>query len=234
MSRWLCLLCLLLGCGETGRERVTVALFARGTAARTLTLADASVTLTRADVALGPLYFCASELGRAELCEVAVVELLSPVLLSALEPTTQLLGELDATTGNIASAIYDYGISWLLTEPQPRAGGTAPGGHSAVLEGTVTRAGRSLRFTINVDAKPRVRGDLTVNAQRTSHVLTREGEQLTLTVDPNSWVDRLDIDALFALDADGDGSVLLPVDSTLYESVLQGMLNRTPVGFVWN
>ena len=242
-------------CGETGQARVSVPLTATGTAARVVTIADATVMLTRADLALGPLYFCASAIGRAELCEVAVAELLPVAVIHALDPNPQALGALDATTGNIMSAIYDYGISWLLTQNQPRASANAPDGHSAALEGVIVRGGRTLRFRAGIDALPRVAGDQTVNAQRTSHALVSHTEQLTLTVDPNSWVDRLDVAALFARDTDGDGVVTIMPDvamdsaadgglsdgggaatdvDTSYESILQGMLTRAPLGFVWH
>lgn len=256
------LLGLVLACGDTGQARVSVALTATGSAAESVTIADATVMLTRADVALGPLYFCASAIGRAELCEVAVAELLPVVVLHGLDPTPQALGALDATTGNIMSAIYDYGISWLLTQNQPRASTSALDGHSAVLEGVIMRGGRTLRFSAQIDALPRVAGDQTVNGQRTSHALVSHTEQLTLTVDPNRWVDRLDVEALFARDTDGDGVVTIaPADSaaeashmlpgvpdggssdagsaarevdTSYESILQGMTTRAPLGFVWH
>lgn len=226
-------LVLLAGCGDTGRERVDVALLAQGTAPRTLEITGARVTLTRADVAWGPAYFCASAMASAELCELAVAELREPVLLHALDATSQPLGALSAVTGSILSAIYDYGISWPLTQSQSRASSVAPEGHSALLEGTVERAGRTLRFRAAIDARPAKRGQLTVNTQRTAHEITGEGERLSLTVDPSSWVDRLDVDALFALDADGDGSVDIPPNSVPYESILQGMVNRAPVGFRW-
>ena len=93
--------------------------------------------------------------------------------------------------------------------------------------------GKFWLFSAAIDAKPGKPGQLTVNTQRTQHEIVGEGERLTLLVDPTSWIDRMNVDALFALDVDGDGSVAIPPDSTLYESILQGMLNRTPVGFRW-
>ncbi|MDB4973371.1 MAG: hypothetical protein JWN48_1712 [Myxococcaceae bacterium] len=228
------LLCLLAACGDTGQERVGVALSAQGTAARPVAIGKAEVTLTRADVAFGPLYFCASQSGRAELCEVAVAELLEVVPIAALDPVARPLGSMSATTGSIMSAIYDLGISWLLTENEARASPNAPAGHSAIFEGTIVRAGRTLRFSAAVDAVPRVRGDQTVNGQRTSHELVGRQEQVTLLIDPNLWIDRLDVDALFALDVDGDGSVVLEPGSQSHESIYQGMLNRAPLGFRWD
>jgi hypothetical protein len=227
------LLALCLGCGETGREQVELALSATGTPARTLEREGARVTLTRADIAFGPAYFCASYSGTAELCSVAIAELREVVLLRGLDPAAQPLGVLRATTGTIHSAIYDYGISWLLTQTAARPSSVAPEGHSAILEGTIERAGRVLRFRAQVDVQPAKRGELSVNTQRTEHEVVGDGEALTLRVDPSAWVDRLEIEPLFALDGDGDGLVQIEPGTTSYESILQGMLNRTPVGFGW-
>jgi hypothetical protein len=38
---------------------------------------------------------------------------------------------------------------------------------------------------------------------------------------------------LFALDTDGDGAVVIPDDSVLHESILQGMVSRAPLRFQW-
>lgn len=227
------LLLLVCGCGETGQERVEVGLFARGEAARPVALGDAQLTLTRADIAFGPAYFCASEGARAELCEVALAELRQTVLVHGLDPSEQALGALPATTGEVRSSLYDYGISWLLTETAPRASEVAPGGHSAILEGTLVQGARTLRLSVALDVTPRARGDAALNGQRTSHVIAGAGERLTLTVDPQRWVDRLDPSALFALDGDGDGAVTLAPGTQPYESILQGMVNRAPIGFAW-
>jgi hypothetical protein len=222
---WLGLI-LLPGCGDTGGERVSVALFASGTPARELLIGDARVVLTRAELAFGPAYFCASATASAELCAVAVAELRAPVHILALEPSEQAVGVL-------AAAIYDLGISWLLTQSEARASAAAPEGHSALLEGSIERAGRTLRFRAGIDATPGKRGELVVNTQRTEYELTGEGDALTLAIDANRWVDRLDVDALFALDTDGDGAVAIEQGTTTYEGILLGMVSRAPLGFGW-
>jgi hypothetical protein len=221
-------------CGDTGGERVSVALFASGTPARELVLGDARVVLTRAELAFGPAYFCASTTASAELCAVAIAELREPVRVSALDPSAQPVGTLAATTGTVHSAIYDLGISWLLTAADARASAAAPEGHSALLEGTVERAGRTLHFRAGIDANPVKRGELAVNTQRTEHELTGEGDRLTLVVDANAWVDRLDVDALFALDTDGDGAVTIEKGTPTYDGVLMGMLSRSPLTLRWH
>jgi len=232
-SVWLGLL-LTVACGDTGGERVSVPLFASGTAPRELTIGDARVVLTRAELAFGPAYFCASATASAELCAVAIAELREPVRVSALDPSAQAVGVLAATTGTVHSAIYDLGLSWLLTAAEARASAAAPEGHSALLEGSIAKAGRTLRFRAGIDASPSKRGELAVNTQRTTHELTGDGDRLTLVVDANGWVDRLDVDALFALDTDGDGLVAIEKGTTSYEGILMGMTSRAPLGLRWD
>ena len=222
----------LVGCGDTGRERLELAVDATGTSARTLEIGGARITLTRADLAFGPAYFCASEAGRAELCEVALAELREAVSFRALEPQPQPLGSLTAVSGEVRSALFDYGISWLVTQTQPAARPSTPERHSAILEGILTQGERTLRFRADIDVTAGARGDAAVNGQRTRHVLDA-GTRLTLQVDPSAWVDRLDAAALLALDTDGDGFVLIPAGSVAYQSVVQGMLTRAPVRFAW-
>jgi hypothetical protein len=231
--RRLALTILLASCGDTGQEHVQLALSATGTAARGIPLGDAQLTLTRADVSFGPSYLCASESGRAELCEVAIAEFLGTVAVRALDPGEQPLGVLEATTGNVRSGLFDYGISWLLTQNAPRANAGAVEQHSALLEGTLTRAGRSVRFSATIDVTPRMSGDLAVNGQSTRFSITGPENTLTMVADPNAWVSQLDPDALFALDGDGDGVVVIPADSVLHESILQAMVSRAPLRFVW-
>jgi hypothetical protein len=233
MVRLLWLVVLVTACGDTGGERVSVALFASGTPAREVAIGDTRVVLTRAELAFGPAYFCASATASAELCAVALAELREPTRVSALDPSAQAVGVLAATTGTVHSAIYDLGISWLLTQSDAHASAVAPEGHSALLEGILTKAGRTLRFRAGIDASPARRGELAVNTQRTEHELTGEGDQLTLVIDANTWVDRLDVDALFALDTDGDGSVVIEKGTTSYDGILMGMVSRAPLGLRW-
>lgn len=231
--RRLALAIFLISCGDTGQEHVELALSATGTAARPITLGDAQLTLTRADVSFGPMYLCASESGRAELCEVAVAEFLGTVAVRALDPAVQPLGQLEATTGSVRSGLYDYGVSWLLTANMPRANAGSVEQHSALIEGTLTRGAQSVRFSATLDIQPRQAGDLAVNGQVTRFSITSANNTLTMAADPNAWVSQLDPDALFALDTDGDGAVIIPADSVLHESLLQGLTSRAPLRFVW-
>jgi hypothetical protein len=221
---------LLSSCGTTGQERLAVELAVRGTERTSLEENGASFTLSRAQVAVGPLYFCAAAGADTELCETALAELTQAVVIDGLAPPVQTGLELPGTTGDVQSAQYDYGLAWLLTQTEPRP---LPGvGHSAELEGTVTREGRTLQFVANVDALPTTPGATAVHGQRTQHALA-DGDSLTLAVDPYLWLRPIDVEALFALDTQGTGQVVIERGTQAYEAILQGMQNRAPVQFEW-
>lgn len=227
---WVLVCWLVAGCAETGGERFDVPLSARGTERTSFEKGAAVFRLTRADVAVGPLYFCASESAELELCEAAIAEFLEARVLNGLDPGVRELGELAGTSGEIRSALYDYGVTWLLTQQAPRPD---PGvEHSAILEGTLTQAGRELRFTARVDVLPRTRGSNAVHGQPTREQLG-ENDRLTLAIDPYAWLAAIDVDALFALDPELTGQVEIERGSQAYEAILQGMQNRAPVRFEW-
>jgi hypothetical protein len=222
----------LLGCGDTGQTRLSVALSSEGNPAARLRVGDADFSLSRADVAFGPAYFCATVSASPDLCEVALLELRETVVLDGIGARVDHLASLQGTTGEIRSALYDFGLSWLLTRPAPEPAANAPEGHSALISGDVARAGQTLHFEAAIDIAPRARGDSAMNAQRTRHVLGA-GQVLKLTVDPTRWLSHIDVDALFARDTDGDGAVVLAPEDQAFVAIVQGMQNSAPVSFTW-
>jgi hypothetical protein len=228
------LLCLLGACGDTGQARVRIAAEARGTSRASITVGETRFTLTRAEVGFGPVYFCATEGARVELCEVALAELLETVTLDGLASESRAIGELAATTGSVRSAFFDYGISWLLTRSAPQANPGAPEGHSAILEGQAANDSGMLRFSARIEIDPLSRGDAAVNARRTSVEISQSPPRLTVSLDPYRWLERIDVEALFALDADADGTVELAPEDQAYQAIVQGMTSRAPVVFEWS
>jgi hypothetical protein len=210
-----------------------VALVATGSASRGVQVDDTAIALSRADVAFGPAYFCATQSADPELCAVALLELRETVRIDALAGQSQDLATLDGTSGEVRSALYDYGISWPRTRTAAAPAAAAPEGHSAVLEGEAERAGQRLRFRAAIDVIPRSRGDAAMNAQRTRHTLSPEGDVLRVRVDPLRWFKYVQPDALFALDVDGDGEVMLAPGDQAYEALLQGMQSAAPLSFEW-
>jgi hypothetical protein len=224
----------LLACGDTGQEHVQIPTAARGSERDSISVNGTILRLIRAEVAFGPVYFCATEGADVGLCDVALAELLDTVTIDGLSAADVRIGSLSATTGSVRSALYDYGISWLLTRNNPRASAGAPQGHSAILEGTAESQGSVLRFSAQVDITPLSRGDAAVNARRTSFEITSSSDRLTIALDPYRWLERIDVDELFALDVDGDGAVELGPEHQAYQAIVQGMANRAPAEFVWS
>lgn len=225
---WAVLAC--VACADTGGERVTAELFVRGTEPAALEVEDARFELTRAEIAVGPVYFCAAERADAELCERALAEFRSAAVIDALDPTPRRVGRVRGTSGEIRSAMYDYGIPWLLTQQAPLP--LEDVSHSAILEGSVTRGEARVAFTAHVDITPRTRGALSVNGRGLRAELD-ETERVTIEVDPYPWLRAIHLDTLFALDDDGDGEVVIEPGTQPYEAILQGMQNRASPRFAF-
>lgn len=232
MKRLFYALLLCAACGDTGQQYLRIPVLAEGSQRDFVEVADARFTLSRAELGFGPLYLCATEGADVELCDVALGELLETVTLDGLAREQVAVGTLSATTGSVRSALYDYGISWLLTEQAPRASEGAPEGHSLVLEGAVSRAEQTLQFTARVDIAPLTAGDAAVNALATSRELSAS-DALILRVDPYRWLTRINVDKLFALDEDADGQVTLTPDTQAYQALVLGMTNAAPVQIDW-
>jgi hypothetical protein len=226
-------LVVLQACGDTGREHFIIPAQFQGTPARAVTIEGATLELTRAEVAFGPLYLCATESAESELCETALAELLSVRTFDALSPALRELGELDATTGSVRSGFFDYGISWLLTRQEPAAHPSAAAGHSARLRLRVTAGdGSTLSVSADVDLEPLSPGDAAVNGLQTRRDL-RGDDRLVVTVDPSAWLERIRYERLLELDTDADGDVELAPGDQPYEAIVQGMTVHDPARLIW-
>jgi hypothetical protein len=222
----------LTACGDAGGRRLSVSLSTVGADARERTLGDATIRLSRAELAFGPAYFCASLRAEPEACPTALLELTDTVVIDGLAGRSDGVAELTGTSGEIGSAMFDYGISWLLSEAAPRPVGGVLSGHSARIAGELTRGEQSVRFRADIDVLPKAVGALALNAQRTSHTLA-DGDVLVVSVDPRRWLTRIDVDALFALDVDGDGEVVLDEDSQAYVALRQALQTSAPAALAW-
>ncbi len=218
----------LLSCGDTASPRLTIEALARGTKARDVKIDGATLRLTRAEIAFGPLYLCATESAESELCDTALAELLASQVVDGLAPQSQALGNLEATTGSVRSGFFDYGISWGLSQQGPSLSEGA-GDHSARLEGKVELdTGEKLRFVADIDINPLSAGDAAVNGLRTRHDLSANTARMSVIFDPNAWLRRVKREALLELVGE-DGEIQLVRGSQPYEAILQGMtVNATP------
>lgn len=114
------LLCGLACCAETGSERVEVPLFASGRQLdeEITTVGGHPLALERAELAFGPLYLCAG-FQAGQLCETARLEWLDAQVLDLLDAEARQLGVLEGVTGQVASWMFDLGLSSQLTDNRP-------------------------------------------------------------------------------------------------------------------
>ncbi|HJK95095.1 MAG TPA: hypothetical protein RMH85_23895 [Polyangiaceae bacterium LLY-WYZ-15_(1-7)] len=218
-------LLLLVACvADTGAGFVEVPVRVSGTELAPFEARDGwVVTLERADVAVGPFYFCAAEMA-GDLCETARGEMLESVVIDGLDPSAREVGAMLGIEGTVRSAMHDYGLSWELTETAPRAteGAEALGGHSLVLAGVAERGEAQVRFEAAVDVVPNRAGVITVRRSLDTHELV-EGDALEVRVDPRPWLEDVRFD-LLAEKADEEGEpVAFEVDEQPWRAVVVGM-----------
>lgn len=195
------LLSLGTACGTTGAEPFTYPAQVRGPGPGPHALGDWQITLTRADVAVGPIYFCATAAASPDLCEVAVAELTAPFVADALTTTPEPLAEVTSLPGEIHSAMLDYGVSWFPTQTDPTV--MTGLGHSARLAGEAVRGDMSLKFDAIVDLPPPTRGSpavVGVYTSTTEEVPTRVEVDLPV----HAWLGGVDWDDLAAAGASAD------------------------------
>jgi hypothetical protein len=200
------LLCVLgSACADTGGTDVTVPLFVAGVDASEsfVAVGDVPVVLHRADLAFGPLYFCAgSRAGR--LCDTARLEWLDSVLVPATSPEVRRAGTLTGVSGPVRSFMYDLGVTSLLTTTHPLVLPAAEdlGGVSLVVEGSAVVDGVTLPFRADIriaqdsDTEIGVPVVLGSTSERLGHEVTDQEAGLLIEFDPRAWVRGADFRAL--------------------------------------
>lgn len=250
----------LTGCGQTSGELVELPFEVRGTAARTFVKDGWEVELQEATIGFGPIYFCATKSSNSSRCAAAQLEYLEGFTVDGLDPSPESVGSLFGTTGEVNTAFFDYGIVWLLTQPQPEAlegvpGGPAtvpaadsdyvPRGHSGRFVGRASCAAdpetccpdaagcpTEYRFVGNIDVVVASPGTPAVNGVETQQLVGSEPLRLTMELDPNGWWEAVDYGRLAALD-DGSGTVLISADQPDYSAVIQAMTSSGLPTFTW-
>jgi hypothetical protein len=208
-------------CGTTGAEPFTYPALARGPGPGPHALGEWTVTLTRADVAIGPIYLCATAAASPDLCAVAVAELTSPAVADALATTPEPLAEVDSLPGEIRSAMLDYGISWFPTDSEPDA--TTELGHSARFTGEAVRGDMSVTFDAVVDLPPPTRGSPTVVGIHATTDLESPA-RLELDIPVHAWLGGVDWDALAAA---GESAEIRPGDAA-HTAITFAMITQPP------
>ncbi|MCA9577952.1 MAG: hypothetical protein R3B40_22595 [Polyangiales bacterium] len=215
---------LVLGCAESSQTRVQVPLEVQGTASAgpRMALGAVPVTLTRADLAFGPLYLCAGAQA-GELCETARLEWLDTVVVDALDPTAQEAGTLYGVSGVVQSWMFDLGISAQLTRDEPFVldAAEALDGASLVLEGSAEVSGITVPFVARVPVQQTDATELGVPVVRkSSSDVFREdvdGAERALQVrfDPAAWLAGVDLRSLVTFETCAPDETALRCDGVV-------------------
>lgn len=224
----------LAGCGTTGQDVVSFPIHAAGTGEVSFEKDGWSVTIERADVGFGPVWMCATPFADTDVCPNAEAEWLGTASVDATDATPAMLGDANAVTATVRSAMLDYGRSWLLTASQPEPDEGAPEGRSAVFVVRATSGDRTLEIHAAVDVDPSSAGQSAViGAPTGTHAITGD-EALTVRFDPAAWWRRVDFDRLAESDTDGDGVVEVAPGQLAYDALVIAMTAGTLPAFEWS
>jgi hypothetical protein len=205
-------------CVTYGRTQVAVPVHGAGTGVRSFTVGDFVITLESARIAWGPAYFCTTPFADVDLCPTALAEVRSAATIDALDETPQLIGELRGISGTVRSAMFDYGITWLLPSasaaPDP---GAVDGQHSAHFAGSAEQGGVTTRFVLDVDMVPRNSGVSAAHGVPTMHTLSEAADALVVRFDPSAIFADADFSQLDAMGAD---PVVVDESSEIYQAVV--------------
>lgn len=220
------------GCIESPQTEISYEAEARASLARAFEVDGITVRVTRAELAFGPLYFCAASSGSATLCRSATGELLDVTRVDLLSPSPTRLGRVRGTTGSVRSASYDLGLHWFDTSFAVEAAAAAPEGHSLVVVGTLARAGEAeVPFQLSVDAVPQYQGQRAVPTGEAAAELSTTPTRLIVTFAPEVWLRQIDFDAV--LRTSTSRPIVLDAKSPAHDAVLVGLKVARPPEFRW-
>lgn len=220
----------LSGCTGTGQPDVSFPAFFIPTAQKTFIVDGVTVDLSEARVAFGPAYFCASASGSATLCETALGEIRDESVFDVFSSERQLVGTYQGFVGQVRSGSYDHGIHWFLPQQEAHASAEAPGGHSALVRGTATRAGTQVAFEMQIDVVPQFRGQRAVPTVAIEGNVTEATESVEMRVDLESWLSTLDYDKMLG---SGEDPYVIESGEVDHDAVVIRMVSNDPVEFVF-
>ncbi len=197
-------LALTVGCIGTSQEEVQIPILVAGTdVSDGATARDAvRVTITRANLAFGPLYLCPGNQAGA-LCDTARLEWLDSVVIDTTNPEAVDAGELIGISGPVRSWMYDLGISSQLTREDPFVLDAAMelGDASLLLEGAAEAGGQLLPFSASVPVQQTGDTELGIPVIRKSttdpfsHDVAGDEAGLVVRFDPRSLFVNVDFGA---------------------------------------
>jgi hypothetical protein len=232
---------LLSGCIATGQDSVSIPLRIAGSGegAPVEGRDGFVIDLAEASLVFGPLYVCAGALA-GDNCETARLEWLDAVVVDVLDPIGVEVGQLTGFTGPVRSAMYDFGITSLLTGPRPVALAAVDtlGGNSVRLGGTATRGEESVPFQIAFPIRSGSESQIGVSVVRVSdagdleHEVTGDEPELVVRFDASSWVRDVDF-ALGLTAVAGAGELPAGEGSQAERAVAAAMLLGQRARFEW-
>lgn len=190
-----------------------------------------TVTLTRAEVALGPFYFCAAASGSSTLCESSISEVASVAFVDALSSGPTPMGKVRGFSGPIRSVSYDFGISWLETQAEATPAPPLPRGHSMRLEGFArSRDLTQISFVADIDLVPQYQGQNAVSTAPATADVQSERTRLEVVLEPAAWFTQVDFDAL---EAARRFSLVITPGTAEHGAILVGVKNLAPIELRW-
>jgi hypothetical protein len=212
-------------CIESPQEIVSYEAVAVPTGSNVRTVNEWTVTLARADIALGPFYFCAAASGSSTLCESSIAELRTVTVVDGIAKSPVRLGRVEGFTGVIKSAAFDYGISWFDTQTAPTAGT-----HSMHIEGIAENRASKITFVADVDIVPQYQGQNAIpTAPADANVSTRT-TRLEVHIDPARWFGQVDFEGVRAR---GETTLVIAPGTLEHNQLLLGIKNLAPPELRW-
>jgi hypothetical protein len=225
------------GCIESPQSAADYAAVAVNDRPSTISIGDWELTVSRADLAFGPVYFCAAASGSTTLCKASIAEVTSVARVDGLSPTPTPLGTVHGFTGPILSASYDFGISWFDTSTEPTIAPAAPRGHSMRLEAEARRGTDRIEIAADVDVVPQFQGQHAVPSAPVCDTgasdcptVGSSAVRLEVHFDPASWFRQLDFDSLAAAP---ERSIAIEPGTKEHNALLVGIKNLAPPTFRW-
>jgi hypothetical protein len=221
------------GCIESPQEPVAYEAVAVTRGDGTTVIDGWTVRLFRAEVALGPFYFCAAASGSSTLCASSIAELPRVTFVDALAPVTAL-GTVRGFTGPIKSASYDFGISWFDTQTAARPAPQLRAGHSLHLEGEARKGVVALPFVADVDVVPQYQGQNAIPTAPALADVTSSATRLEVVLEPAMWLRQMDFDAIAAsVTVTGKTPFVITPGTNEHGAILAGLKNLSPIELRW-
>ncbi len=191
------------------------------------------ITLTRAELSVGPLVFCSHQptfLKSDSLtdCGQVLGEWGAAATWDLLADGNSPLGTLSGITGQIHSAQYDFGWNWPSGQAAPLWRGEA-GAASLSIAGTATKGAVTHAFDFTLDVEPRGAGLYTVAGLAAEGTPDATTAEVVLTASARKILRYIDFDRL---EEQAEPFTLTP-GSALENQLRLGLTTGTPVTFTW-